>query len=189
MHGLSQCPEAQSPALHRSADAKTRREPERMNSPQRTTRSPPARTPVTGRPSAPGSVVPSTPSEVSSTSEVPPGPERMNSPLEIHEVRLRGLPRARALPVHRGAVTQLKPCSCRASARDRAYRCPSGGFSRSGRGAAQRAKARHAAGPPFALSHFRTFALSHFRPRQFASTASAATTEPTAATRLAPRPR
>jgi hypothetical protein len=60
-----------------------------------------------------------------------PRPERMNSPLEIREVRLRGLPR-RGAPMSTGATSgRLKPRSQSASARDGAYRSPSGGFSRS----------------------------------------------------------
>jgi hypothetical protein len=81
--------------------------------------------------------------------------ERMNSPLERHEVRLRGL--RRTDPFHvRGMspmailpspaqfagegpgvrVTQLKPRSASAASRDGAYRSPSGGFTRSGGGPA-----------------------------------------------------
>ncbi len=81
-----------------------------------------------------------------------PPSERMNSPLEIREVRLRGLPRHGP---SRCTEAPLEPCSCRASARDGACRCPSGGFTRSGRMPAR--------DPSTRPSHFRTFALSHFR--------------------------
>jgi hypothetical protein len=69
-------------------------------------------------------------------------PRRMNSRLGNRDVRLRGrlaqaagdVPRRTVRRcAGRGPREQVKPCSCRASARDRAYGSPSGGFTRSGR--------------------------------------------------------
>ena len=65
----------------------------------------------------------------------PPCPERMNSPLEKHEVRLRGLhPGLRRTPPAPGCPPgRLKPRSwTRQRPRVGAYRCSSGGFIRSG---------------------------------------------------------
>ncbi len=67
-----------------------------------TTQSPPARTPVPDPPRCTGGGVPAGQSPGGPSvrgCEVPAGSERMNSPLEIREVRLRGLP-------HHG------PCRC-----------------------------------------------------------------------------
>jgi hypothetical protein len=62
----------------------------------------------------------------------------MNSPLELREVRLRGLRLPHAGQVHRGEVPQVKPrVVCEA------FRSRCGGFSRSGESAAKMRQVVH----------------------------------------------
>jgi hypothetical protein len=68
------------------------------------------------------------PGVVECTGRSPRSQERMNSPLELREVRLRGLLVRHAAGVHQSEVPQVKP-----RAVCEAFRCRCGGFSRSRR--------------------------------------------------------